>query len=208
MTTISRTKNAGDVDSSGIVSLQAQLTADTGIECTSIDVNGGQDIAGNPDLATDLLVMAFDGAPMEATVDATLAAFDPLTVGEIRREIVDLRSDGLAPGSGAWADIPGAEWTVQPSRMVDGSLRVSLVAGTAASGSVRPGGEAFNFTAGRVAGGTLSVEDDGDDWGRIPGLRLEIYAPDSSTLRMRFKRAGGATMTVRVSGTIERSILS
>lgn len=170
--TVTPTEARRDVDA-----LQAQLTVDTGVECTGVTLEPLYDPIGDPD--TDRLVLEFAGAPVEATVDATLAAFPslPEPVGQVV---------AVSPGN------PYVVYsqTLEPGEMVAFDVHVVVAFGNQAdfNGALL---DQYTVAYRRTTGPVRFVQPQGSTPGDVPGLRLDVEV-DATSVRLVIKvqRAG------------------
>ena len=80
MATVIKETTAGAV-LTDVEILAKELTAATGVTCSGVAVRRGYDLAGAEDVTKDRVEMEFTAAPVDATVDAVIAAHPTILAG-------------------------------------------------------------------------------------------------------------------------------
>ena len=104
------------------------------------------------------------------------------------------------PADGAWADLPGCEWTVSDDQSWGAVVNVHVEVGG------KPGGSVVRLTIIKDGVATASMEDDSDRFGRIPGFDIRAER-SGSTATVRLKRKGTAAVRVWTHGSATEGTL-
>lgn len=157
--------------------LQAQLTQDTGVICEGVTLEPDYDPSGDPGNAR--LTLDFDSAPVDAVLDASIAAFPKLVAPIGPVEIV-----------AANIAYPIYSQTVEIGHAVAFDVHTFLGFGTQADFDVTL---IDNYTAAwrRTTGDVLVLVPQGSTPGKIPGMRIEVTSDASTvTVSVKLQRAG------------------
>lgn len=183
MTTVIKIATAGQVTPQTLDALERELASATGIGVTGVRLQAGKDVNGLDDPTTDRLTIEFESAPVDATVNATIAAHP---VAEL-------------PVSGTFAMVANtdyliAERTIRPGELVVFDVHVFAVLGDASSMQTVYL-DAYPLVY-RETGGAVKVERPiQDKIGSIPGAEI-VTVGTATTARVSFRAKKAGQLTI------------
>lgn len=196
-TELIKVATAGNVTADNVEALARQLTITTGISCVVRRLQYGRGLADDVDPATDRLTLVFASAPVEATVDATIAAHPALTIVP----------DGTAIAVTSGVPILLGEFVIEQGEIIVYDVHIFGALGSQAD--MQPVYvDAYPIAYRRTAGNVLLEQPVFTNVGKIPGFDLVLTAT-ATTVRISIvmRKPGtftllGSSITVEEQGRI------